>query len=286
MTVLLDGKKLAGKFRQTLKSEVDLIKKKGIVPTLAVLMVGEDPASQVYFNSKRKLAARIGIKTVDAILPETSSEGAVIAQIKEFNNDPLISGILVELPLPRQLRAKKIMETILPAKDVDGFHPFNIGRLFMDDPGPVPCTPAGIMELFKEYQIDPAGKEAVIVGRSTIVGRPLAAMLLNADATITIAHSKTKQLAQITKTADILVVATGRPQIITQEYIKPGAVVVDVGINRDPNGKLVGDVCQEQALGRAGFLTPVPGGVGPMTSVTLMKQTIELAKGGVVLGQR
>ncbi len=286
MTVLLDGKKLAGKFRQTLKSEVDLIKKKGIVPTLAVLMVGEDPASQVYFNSKRKLAARIGIKTVDAILPETSSEGAVIAQIKEFNNDPLISGILVELPLPRQLRAKKIMETILPAKDVDGFHPFNIGRLFMDDPGPVPCTPAGIMELFKEYQIDPAGKEAVIVGRSTIVGRPLAAMLLNADATITIAHSKTKQLAQITKTADILVVATGRPQIITQEYIKPGAVVVDVGINRDPNGKLVGDVCQEQALGRAGFLTPVPGGVGPMTSVMLMKQTIELAKGGVVLGQR
>ncbi|GBG95069.1 bifunctional 5,10-methylene-tetrahydrofolate dehydrogenase / 5,10-methylene-tetrahydrofolate cyclohydrolase [Ligilactobacillus salitolerans] len=286
MTVLMDGKKLAQKYRLSLKKDAELIKQHGVVPTLAVLMIGEDPASQVYFKSKQKLAAEIGIATIDTVMPVDSSQQAVIRQIKQYNEAANIHGILVELPLPPQLDEKAVMEAIAPEKDVDGFHPYNIGRLFMDDAGPVPCTPAGIMALLAEYQLDPAGKRVVIIGRSTIVGRPLAAMLLNADATITITHSKTNELERITRNADILVVAAGQPEMITQKYIKPGAIVIDVGINRLGSGKIVGDVAQEDVKQRAGYLTPVPGGVGPMTSVMLMKQTLKLAKRSVEFERR
>lgn len=286
MTVLMDGKKLAQKYRLSLKKDAELIKQQGVVPTLAVLMIGEDPASQVYFKSKQKLAAKIGIATIDTVMPVDSSQQAVIRQIKQYNEAANIHGILVELPLPPQLDEKAVMEAIAPEKDVDGFHPYNIGRLFMDDAGPVPCTPAGIMALLAEYQLDPAGKRVVIIGRSTIVGRPLAAMLLNADATITITHSKTNELERITRNADILVVAAGQPEMITEKYIKPGAIVIDVGINRLGSGKIVGDVAQEDVKQRAGYLTPVPGGVGPMTSVMLMKQTLKLAKRSVEFERR
>lgn len=277
MAVLMDGKQLSQKYQRSLLEQTVQLKKKGIVPTLAVLMIGDDPASQIYFRSKKKLAAKVGIDVYDGVLPANSSEHDVIKLIEGCNENEAVHGILVELPLPKHLSEKKIMGAICPAKDVDGSHPYNIGRLFMDEPGPIPCTPAGIMALFNEYRIKVAGKHVVIIGRSNIVGRPLAAMLLNADATVTITHSKTNNLVEITREADILVVAAGRPEMITAKYIKPGAVVVDVGINRTQTGKTVGDVDQSDVVRSAGFMTPVPGGVGPMTSVMLMQQTIEFA---------
>lgn len=277
MVVLMDGKKLSQKFQISLLSQTTYLKEHGIVPTLAVLVVGNDLASQIYFRSKKKLANKLGVNVHDRLLPENSSEQDIIKIIQNYNEDPLVHGILVELPLPKHLDEKKVIESISPAKDVDGFHPYNIGSLFMNDPGPIPCTPAGIMALFNEYHIQLAGKQVVIVGRSNIVGRPLAAMLLNADATVTIAHSKTVNLEEVTKKADILIVSIGQPEMITAKYIKPGAVIIDVGINRLSNGETVGDVNQNDVKKAADYLTPVPGGVGPMTSVMLMKQTIGFA---------
>lgn len=279
MTVIMDGKKLAQEVKAELKQRVEeLWTSKQIVPRLAVILVGEDPASQVYVRNKRRAAEKIGIKTVDNLLPATVSEADLLDLIYEYNEDPNIHGILVQLPLPVHIDEAKVTHAILPSKDVDGFHPVNMGHLFMNMPHSLPCTPRGIMELLAAYGISPAGKEVVIVGRSNIVGRPMVALMLNADATVTVAHSKTKDLRAVTKRADILVVATGRPEMITGADIKPGAVVIDVGVNRLANGHLVGDVQRQTVEGVASYLTPVPGGVGPMTIAMLMKQTVEFAE--------
>lgn len=279
MTVIMDGKKLAQEVKAELKQRVEeLWTSKQIVPRLAVILVGEDPASQVYVRNKRRAAEKIGIKTVDNLLPATVSEADLLDLIYEYNEDPNIHGILVQLPLPAHIDEAKVTHAILPGKDVDGFHPVNMGHLFMNMPHSLPCTPRGIMELLAAYGISPAGKEVVIVGRSNIVGRPMVALMLNADATVTVAHSKTKDLRAVTKRADILVVATGRPEMITGADIKPGAVVIDVGVNRLADGHLVGDVQRQTVEGVASYLTPVPGGVGPMTIAMLMKQTVEFAE--------
>ncbi|GET13198.1 bifunctional methylenetetrahydrofolate dehydrogenase/methenyltetrahydrofolate cyclohydrolase FolD [Ligilactobacillus agilis] len=279
MTVIMDGKKLAQEVKAELKQRVEeLWTSKQIVPRLAVILVGEDPASQVYVRNKRRVAEKIGIKTVDNLLPATVSEADLLDLIYEYNEDPNIHGILVQLPLPAHIDEAKVTHAILPSKDVDGFHPVNMGHLFMNMPHSLPCTPRGIMELLAAYGISPAGKEVVIVGRSNIVGRPMVALMLNADATVTVAHSKTKDLRAVTKRADILVVATGRPEMITSADIKPGAVVIDVGVNRLADGHLVGDVQRQTVEGVASYLTPVPGGVGPMTIAMLMKQTVEFAE--------
>lgn len=279
MTVIMDGKKLAQEVKAELKQRVEeLWTSKQIVPRLAVILVGEDPASQVYVRNKRRAAEKIGIKTVDSLLPATVSEADLLDLIYEYNEDPNIHGILVQLPLPVHIDEAKVTHAILPSKDVDGFHPVNMGHLFMNMPHSLPCTPRGIMELLAAYGISPAGKEVVIVGRSNIVGRPMVALMLNADATVTVAHSKTKDLRAVTKRADILVVATGRPEMITGADIKPGAVVIDVGVNRLADGHLVGDVQHQTVEGVASYLTPVPGGVGPMTIAMLMKQTVEFAE--------
>lgn len=279
MTVIMDGKKLAQEVKAELKQRVEeLWTSKQIVPRLAVILVGEDPASQVYVRNKRRAAEKIGIKTVDNLLPATVSEADLLDLIYEYNEDPNIHGILVQLPLPAYIDEAKVTHAILPSKDVDGFHPVNMGHLFMNMPHSLPCTPRGIMELLAAYGISPAGKEVVIVGRSNIVGRPMVALMLNADATVTVAHSKTKDLRAVTKRADILVVATGRPEMITGVDIKPGAVVIDVGVNRLADGHLVGDVQRQTVEGIASYLTPVPGGVGPMTIAMLMKQTVEFAE--------
>lgn len=279
MTVIMDGKKLAQEVKAELKQRVEeLWTSKQIVPRLAVILVGEDPASQVYVRNKRQAAEKIGIKTVDNLLPATVSEADLLDLIYEYNEDPNIHGILVQLPLPAYIDEAKVTHAILPSKDVDGFHPVNMGHLFMNMPHSLPCTPRGIMELLAAYGISPAGKEVVIVGRSNIVGRPMVALMLNADATVTVAHSKTKDLRAVTKRADILVVATGRPEMITGADIKPGAVVIDVGVNRLADGHLVGDVQHQTVEGVASYLTPVPGGVGPMTIAMLMKQTVEFAE--------
>ena len=279
MTVIMDGKKLAQEVKAELKQRVEeLWTSKRIVPRLAVILVGEDPASQVYVRNKRRAAEKIGIKTVDNLLPATVSEADLLDLIYEYNEDPNIHGILVQLPLPVHIDEAKVTHAILPSKDVDGFHPVNMGHLFMNMPHSLPCTPRGIMELLAAYGISPAGKEVVIVGRSNIVGRPMVALMLNADATVTVAHSKTKDLRAVTKRADILVVATGRPEMITGADIKPGAVVIDVGVNRLADGHLVGDVQHQTVEGVASYLTPVPGGVGPMTIAMLMKQTVEFAE--------
>lgn len=275
----MDGKKLAQEVKAELKQRVEeLWTSKQIVPRLAVILVGEDPASQVYVRNKRRAAEKIGIKTVDNLLPATVSEADLLDLIYEYNEDPNIHGILVQLPLPAHIDETKVTHAILPSKDVDGFHPVNMGHLFMNMPHSLPCTPRGIMELLAAYGISPAGKEVVIVGRSNIVGRPMVALMLNADATVTVAHSKTKDLRAVTKRADILVVATGRPEMITGADIKPGAVVIDVGVNRLADGHLVGDVQHQTVEGVASYLTPVPGGVGPMTIAMLMKQTVEFAE--------
>lgn len=279
MTVIMNGKKLAQEVKAELKQRVEeLWTSKQIVPRLAVILVGEDPASQVYVRNKRRAAEKIGIKTVDNLLPATVSEADLLDLIYEYNEDPNIHGILVQLPLPTHIDEAKVTHAILPSKDVDGFHPVNMGHLFMNMPHSLPCTPRGIMELLAAYGISPAGKEVVIVGRSNIVGRPMVALMLNADATVTVAHSKTKDLRAVTKRADILVVATGRPEMITSADIKPGAVVIDVGVNRLADGHLVGDVQRQTVEGVASYLTPVPGGVGPMTIAMLMKQTVEFAE--------
>ena len=279
MTVIMNGKKLAQEVKAELKQRVEeLWTSKQIVPRLAVILVGEDPASQVYVRNKRRAAEKIGIKTVDNLLPATVSEADLLDLIYEYNEDPNIHGILVQLPLPTHIDEAKVTHAILPSKDVDGFHPVNMGHLFMNMPHSLPCTPRGIMELLAAYGISPAGKEVVIVGRSNIVGRPMVALMLNADATVTVAHSKTKDLRAVTKRADILVVATGRPEMITGADIKPGAVVIDVGVNRLADGHLVGDVQRQTVEGVASYLTPVPGGVGPMTIAMLMKQTVEFAE--------
>lgn len=257
--------------------EAENLKKEGINPGLAVIIVGDDPASKVYVNNKKKACAEIGIYSEEYALPAETTQDELLALIDKLNNKDDISGILVQLPVPKHIDEEIIINAISPKKDVDAFHPVNVGKIMVGNYDFVPCTPAGVMELIKESGIDVAGKECVIVGRSNIVGKPQAMLLLHANGTVTICHSKTKNLKEVTKRADILVAAVGIPEMITGDMIKEGAVVIDVGINRIAPKKLVGDVHFESAEKVAGAITPVPGGVGPMTIAMLMRNTLKAA---------
>ncbi|ETY74522.1 bifunctional 5,10-methylenetetrahydrofolate dehydrogenase/5,10-methenyltetrahydrofolate cyclohydrolase [Lactiplantibacillus fabifermentans] len=280
MTTIIDGKAVAKKVNAAIQIAVAQLVEQGVQPGIAVIIVGEDPASKIYVRNKNRKAEKLGMHSVVRQLPATTTQAELLAIIAEYNADKSIHGILVQSPLPEQINEPLITMAIDPKKDVDGFHPTNVGKLITNFPGkyPVANTPRGIMTMLHEYGINPAGKTAVVIGRSTIVGKPMAALLTNANATVTVAHSRTKHLKALAKTADILVVATGIPHLIDGNDIKLGATVIDVGMDRDENGKLVGDVDFDSAQEVAGFITPVPGGVGPMTIATLMQTTVELAK--------
>ena len=275
---LIDGKALAAKMQGKLAEKTAQLKEeKGIVPGLVVILVGEDPASQVYVRNKERSALAAGFKSQVVRLAESTTEEDLLALIETYNQDADWHGILVQLPLPAHIDEEKVLFSISPEKDVDGFHPTNMGKLWSGHAVMVPSTPAGIMEMFKEYQVDLAGKKAVVIGRSNIVGKPMAQLLMDAHATVTIAHSRTKNLAELARQADILVVAIGRGHFVTKDFVKEGAVVIDVGMNRDENGKLIGDVKFDEVAPVASLITPVPGGVGPMTITMLMEQTYEAA---------
>lgn len=275
---ILDGKKIAFEIKEELKDEILRLKKKGIIPGLAVVLVGNDQASQVYVNSKKKACEEIGIYSQILKMSENADQKELQEIIKRLNSDEKIHGILVQLPLPKHINEEKIIESINSKKDVDCFHPENVGKLSIGAGKLMPCTPAGIIEMLKRYNIKITGKECVVVGRSNIVGKPMAMMLLNNNGTITIAHSKTINLTEVAKRADILISAVGKAGLITKNMVKKGAVVVDVGMNRTESGKLVGDVDFEGIKEIASMITPVPGGVGPMTIAMLMKNTVLAAK--------
>ena len=274
---ILDGKALAARVREGLKKEVTQLTAEGFTPGLAVILAGEDPASQVYVRNKQRACEELGIKSWKHHLPADISQKDLVRLVEKVNADPEVSGILVQLPLPVHIEAEAVLDVIDPAKDVDGFHPVNLGLLAAGRPGILPCTPAGVMELVKESGVDVTGKECVIVGRSNIVGKPLAFLFLQAHGTVTVCHSRTRNLEEVCRRADILVAAVGRPGLIYGEMIKPGAVVIDVGINRTAEGKLTGDVEFASAVRQAGAITPVPGGVGPMTIAMLMQNTVAAA---------
>lgn len=278
MTTIIDGKKLALELRKKISDEAAELRRKGVVPGLAVVLVGKSPASQTYVKNKRAACQKAGIASFDHDLPESTSEAELSELIAKLNADPAIHGILVQLPLPKHINERKILGSIEPSKDVDGFHPINIGRLVTGEPCLKPCTPSGIMALIDSTKVDLKGRNALVIGRSTIVGKPTALMLLERHATVTICHSKTADLSDEVRRADIVITAIGRPRMIKGSWIKSGALVIDVGINRVEDGTIVGDVDFEAAKGRAGFITPVPGGVGPMTIAMLMKNTVEAAK--------
>lgn len=275
---LIDGKTISAKVKEEVKNEAAQLTEKGVVPCLAVILVGDDKASQTYVNSKEKACKACGIRSLKYTLEANTGESALIDLIQSLNENDEVDGILVQLPLPKHIDENKILEKISCEKDVDGFHAVNVGRLVSGLDGFVPCTPCGIMRLFKEYGIKVSGKNAVVIGRSNIVGKPMANLLLNANATVTVTHSKTQNLAKITKDADIIVVAIGKPNFLKADMVKNGAVVIDVGINRLENNKLVGDVDFENVANKCSFITPVPGGVGPMTIAMLLKNTIKSAK--------
>ncbi len=276
--VIISGKKIALAIRAEVKEEVEKLTADGKrPPSLAVILVGRDEASQIYVNNKRKACHKIGINSVEHILDETITEKILLNLIDNLNGDDSIDGILVQLPLPGKLREKRVIEHISPEKDVDGFHPINVGRLTVDTPGLRPCTPAGIIEMLKRSGIELAGKKAVILGRSNIVGKPVGAMLLNESCTVTTCHSKTRGLKEITKRGDIIIAAIGRPKFVTADMVNESAVVVDVGINRTEDG-LAGDVDFENVSKKVGYITPVPGGVGPMTIAMLMYNTLKACK--------
>ncbi len=275
MTVI-DGKALGVKMQAALAEKTARLKEeKGLVPGLVVILVGENPASQVYVRNKERSALAAGFKSEVVRVPDTISESDLLDLIERYNQDEEWHGILVQLPLPAHISEEKVLLAIDPDKDVDGFHPTNMGKFWSGHPVMIPSTPAGIMEMFKEYQIELEGKSALVIGRSNIVGKPMAQLLLDANATVTIAHSRTKNLPELARQADILVVAIGRGHFVTKEFVKPGAVVIDVGMNRDENGKLIGDVKYDEVSEVASYITPVPGGVGPMTITMLMEQTYE-----------
>ena len=274
---ILSGKEVSARIKAELKEEADKLKAQGIMPGLAVVIVGDDPASRVYVNNRKKACEDLGILSEEYALPAETSEEELLALIDRLNVDSKISGILVQLPLPKGLSEEKVINRINPKKDVDAFHPVNVGKIMIGNYDFVPCTPAGVMELIAESGIDISGKECVIVGRSNIVGKPMSMLLLHQNGTVTVCHSRTRDLKEVTKRADILVVAVGRPEFITGDMIKEGAVVIDVGINRLENKKLVGDVEFESAEKVASAITPVPGGVGPMTIAMLMKNTLKAA---------
>ncbi|HGI4992426.1 TPA: bifunctional methylenetetrahydrofolate dehydrogenase/methenyltetrahydrofolate cyclohydrolase [Streptococcus agalactiae] len=284
MTELIDGKALSQKMHAELGRKVERLKEQhGIIPGLAVILVGDNPASQVYVRNKERSALEAGFKSETLRLSESISQEELIDIIHQYNEDKSIHGILVQLPLPQHINDKKIILAIDPKKDVDGFHPMNTGHLWSGRPMMVPCTPAGIMEMFREYHVDLEGKHAVIIGRSNIVGKPMAQLLLDKNATVTLTHSRTRNLSEVTKEADILIVAIGQGHFVTKDFVKEGAVVIDVGMNRDENGKLIGDVVFEQVAEVASMITPVPGGVGPMTITMLLEQTYQAALRSVSL---
>jgi methylenetetrahydrofolate dehydrogenase (NADP+)/methenyltetrahydrofolate cyclohydrolase len=278
---IIDGKAISQEVRGEWKLRAEALKARGITPGLAVIIVGEDPASKVYVGNKIKACAELGIFSEHIELPGDTSEAVLLEQIAKLNADPKIHGFLVQLPVPKHIDSNKVLLAISPNKDVDGFHPMNVGELVTGTPQFQPCTPFGVMKLLEKCGVAIEGKHAVIVGRSNIVGKPMALMLLQKNATVTICTSKTLDLAKFTRDADILVVATGKPQMITGDMIKPGAAVIDVGINRLPNGKLVGDVDFDSAKEVAGWITPVPGGVGPMTITMLVASTVMAAERSV-----
>lgn len=273
--MILDGKAVSEKRLELLKEEIE---ESGLYPRLATVIVGEDPASQMYVRMKHRACERVGIGSIGIDLPADASTERVLEVVVKLNNDPDINGILVQLPLPPGVDTGRVINAIAPNKDVDGFHPCNIGRLFSGDPLFAPCTPQGIMTILEEYRIPIAGKHAVVIGRSIDVGRPMAALLLNADATVTICHSKTGDLKEVARRADILVSAVGKARFVGPDMVKEGAAVIDVGINHDEDGKLCGDVDFEAVKDVAGAITPVPGGVGPMTIATLMENTFKAAR--------
>ncbi|HHV78942.1 MAG TPA: bifunctional methylenetetrahydrofolate dehydrogenase/methenyltetrahydrofolate cyclohydrolase FolD [Firmicutes bacterium] len=274
---IIDGKAIAAQIRLEVADRVSALKKKGVVPGLAVILVGENPASVTYVANKQKACAEVGMRSFVRRFPADVSEEMVLAEIKKLNMDPSCHGILVQLPLPKHIREAACIEAIDPKKDVDGFHPVNVGRMLIGESSFIPCTPAGIVELLRRSKVKIEGAEAVVVGRSNIVGKPVALLLLRENATVTVCHTRTRSLGEVTRRADILVVAAGRPRMISGDMIKEGATVIDVGINR-VDGKLVGDVDFETARERCGLITPVPGGVGPMTIAMLLKQCVEAAE--------
>ena len=275
---ILDGKAVSLKVKESVKVRADELKKFGIEPTLAVVLVGEDRASQTYVRAKEKACNEYGIKSVAHRLSENTTQNELLALINVLNLDDSIHGILVQLPLPKHIDTNVVLAAIDPRKDVDGFHAVNVGKLVSGLDGFVPCTPLGVMEILKEYGIDVAGLNAVVIGRSNIVGKPMANLLLNASATVTVTHSKTKNLKEICKNADLIVAAIGKPFFLKADMVKDGAVVVDVGINRLDDGRLVGDVDFEEVAPKCSYITPVPGGVGPMTIAMLLNNTILAAQ--------
>ena len=280
MAHIIDGKAISAAVRAEITEETKaLIAETGLTPGLAVVIVGNDPASQVYVRNKRKACTEVGFYSEAYELPEETTQEELEALVDKLNHDPKIHGILVQLPLPRHLDEQRILLRIRPEKDVDAFHPYNVGRIMIGDYNYLPCTPAGVMELLKRSGVDVSGKECVVVGRSNIVGKPMAMLLLQANGTVTICHSRTKNLSETTRRADILVAAIGKPEFFTADMVKEGAVVIDVGMNRRPSdGKLCGDVDFASVEPVASYITPVPGGVGPMTITMLMQNTLRAAK--------
>lgn len=274
---IIDGKALANTIKQRLKQEVEVLQAQGIRPALSVILVGNDPASQVYIRNKEKACQNAGIVSEVLRLPEQTTQAELLEKLQERNGNPAVHGILVQLPLPSHIKADLILNTIRPEKDVDGFHPVNMGKLLAGQPGSVPCTPAGILELIKTTGVPIKGKEAVVIGRSNIVGKPAMVLLLREHATVTVCHSHTVNLPEVARRADILVVAIGKARMVDKSFVKPGAIVIDVGIN-DEAGKMVGDVYFDEVKDVAGWITPVPGGVGPMTIAMLLQNTLAAAR--------
>ncbi len=277
--MIIDGKGIAAKVRAEVADQVKDLTRNGLVPGLTVVRVGDDPASAVYVRGKRKACEEVGMRSVEHHLPATVSEADLLALIARLNGDPETHGILVQLPLPEHIDESRVLDAISPAKDADGFHPVNVGALWLGKPAPRPCTPAGVMRLLQEAGVDPKGKRALVIGRSNIVGKPMAAMLLERHATVTLAHSRTADLAGEVGRAEILVAAIGKAEMVKGDWVRPGATVIDVGMNRRDDGKLCGDVAYAEAATRAGAITPVPGGVGPMTIAMLLVNTLDLARG-------
>jgi len=279
MAEIIDGKKVSEHIRAQIAEGVEKLKEEtGITPGLAAVLVGEDPASEIYVRNKRKACANAGMHSEEHKLPAETTEEDLLALVDKLNNDPNIHGILIQLPLPDHINESKVLRAVSPLKDVDGFHPYNVGLLVEGNPRFISCTPHGIIKMLEFYNIDITGKQAVVVGRSNIVGKPVSMLLLHRHATVTICHSRTKPLDEVTRRADILVAAIGRANFITADMVKEGAVVIDVGINRNEEGKLTGDVDFEGVKDKASYITPVPGGVGPMTISMLLWNTLESAK--------
>ena len=278
MAQLIDGRAISDKIKSNVKIEVENLRKSGIIVCLAVVLVGNDPASKVYVKNKRIACEKVGIISKEILLDEKISQNELISIINDLNRDSEINGILVQLPLPKHLNENEVINSIDPLKDVDAFCPINVGKIMIGKYDFLPCTPAGVLDLIDSTGVDICGKNCVVIGRSNIVGKPMAMLLLHENGTVTICHSRTKNLTEICREADILVAAVGRPKFVTGDMVKEGAAVLDVGINRDENGKLCGDVDFESVEPKAGFITPVPGGVGPMTIAMLMKNTLKAAK--------